>query len=210
ILRALDSVTSADQDRILRAFCDLIRAVLRTNAFQRDARGEHHDYLAFKLDSTLVPELPEPRPYREIWVYSPRVEGIHLRGGKVARGGLRWSDRREDFRTEVLGLLRAQTVKNTMIVPVGAKGGFVAKQLPEGNDRDAVMAEVVHCYRSFINGMLDITDNLDGDKVLPPRDVLRHDDDDPYLVVAADKGTATFSDIANAISAEHGFWMGDA
>lgn len=210
ILRALDSVKSADQDRILRAFCDLVRAVLRTNAFQRNARGEHHDYLSFKFDSTLVPELPEPRPYREIWVYSPRMEGIHLRGGKVARGGLRWSDRREDFRTEVLGLLRAQTVKNTMIVPVGAKGGFVAKQLPEGGDRDAVMAEVVYCYRSFINGMLDITDNLKGEDLIPPADVVRHDDDDPYLVVAADKGTATFSDIANAISAEHGFWLGDA
>ncbi|QKK02421.1 MAG: NAD-glutamate dehydrogenase [Pseudomonadota bacterium] len=211
ILRALNSVGSADQDRILRSFCDLIRAMLRTNAYQQDVRGERHEYLSFKLDSTRVPELPQPRPYREIWVYSPRVEGIHLRGGKVARGGLRWSDRREDFRTEVLGLLRAQNVKNTMIVPVGAKGGFVAKQLPEGDNRDAVMAEVVYCYRSFIHGLLDITDNLDGDEVVPPGNVVRSaDDDDPYLVVAADKGTATFSDIANAISAEHGFWLGDA
>ena len=210
ILRALDSVSSADQDRILRGFCDLIRAILRTNAFQRDPRGEYHDYLSIKLDSARVPDLPQPRPYREIWVYSPRVEGVHLRGGQVARGGLRWSDRREDFRTEVLGLMRAQNVKNTMIVPVGAKGGFVAKQLPEGDDRDAMMAEVVYCYRSFINGMLDITDNLEGEDLVPPRDVVRHDDDDPYLVVAADKGTATFSDIANAISAEHGFWLGDA
>jgi len=210
ILRALDTVSSADQDRILRGFCDLIRAILRTNAFQRDPRGEFHDYLSIKLDSSRVPDLPQPRPYREIWVYSPRVEGVHLRAGQVARGGLRWSDRREDFRTEVLGLMRAQNVKNTMIVPVGAKGGFVAKQLPEGEGREALMAEVVYCYRSFINGMLDITDNLDGEELVPPRDVVRHDDDDPYLVVAADKGTATFSDIANAISAEHGFWLGDA
>ncbi len=210
ILRALNSVGSADQDRILRGFCDLIRAMLRTNAFQMNRRGEFSEYLSFKLDSGRVPDLPQPRPYREIWVYSPRMEGIHLRGGTVARGGLRWSDRREDFRTEVLGLLRAQNVKNTMIVPVGAKGGFVAKQLPESEDRDAIMAEVVHCYRSFINGMLDITDNLDGENVLPPDGVVRKDDDDPYLVVAADKGTATFSDIANAISTEHGFWLGDA
>ncbi|MDZ7791003.1 MAG: NAD-glutamate dehydrogenase [Xanthomonadales bacterium] len=210
ILRAVDSVSSADQDRILRAFYDLIRSMLRTNVYQRDARGEWHEYASFKLDSSIVPELPQPRPWREIWVYSPRVEGVHLRGGRVARGGLRWSDRREDFRTEVLGLMRAQSVKNTMIVPVGAKGGFVAKQLPESDDREAMMAEVVFCYRTFINGMLDITDNLDGDNLLPPRDVVRHDDDDPYLVVAADKGTATFSDIANAIAAEHAFWLGDA
>ena len=210
ILRALDSIGSADQDRILRGFCDLIRATLRSNAYQRDPRGEYHDYLSIKLDSSRVPDLPQPRPYLEIWVYSPRVEGIHLRGGQVARGGLRWSDRREDFRTEVLGLMRAQNVKNTMIVPVGAKGGFVAKQLPDSGDREAMMAEVVYCYRSFINGMLDITDNLEGDDLVPPRDVVRHDDDDPYLVVAADKGTATFSDIANAISADHGFWLGDA
>ncbi|NDY95270.1 NAD-glutamate dehydrogenase [Wenzhouxiangella limi] len=210
ILRVLDSVASADQDRILRAFCDLVRAILRTGYFQQDRRGEPRDYVAFKLDSTRVPDLPRPRPDREVWVYSPRTEGIHLRGGSVARGGLRWSDRLADFRTEVLGLMRAQSVKNTMIVPVGAKGGFVVKQPPPGDDRDALMAEVVHCYRSFINGLLDITDNLDGEDVKPPRDVVRHDGDDPYLVVAADKGTATFSDIANAISAEHGFWLGDA
>lgn len=210
ILRALDSVASADQDRILRGFADLVRAVLRTSFYQVDARGQARDYISFKLDSTRLPDLPRPRPFREIWVYSPRVEGIHLRGGMVARGGLRWSDRLADFRTEVLGLLRAQSVKNTMIVPVGAKGGFVAKQLPAADDRDALMAEVVYCYRSFINGLLDITDNLRGDEVLPPRDVARLDGDDPYLVVAADKGTATFSDIANAISTEHGFWLGDA
>ena len=210
ILRSLDSVASADQDRILRGFCDLVRAVLRTSFFQRDGRGQYREYISFKLDSSAVPDLPRPRPFREIWVYSPRVEGIHLRGGLVARGGLRWSDRLADFRTEVLGLIRAQNVKNTMIVPVGAKGGFVVKQPPAGDDRDVLMAEVVYCYRSFINGLLDITDNLDGDRIVPPREVLRCDGDDPYLVVAADKGTATFSDIANAISAEHGFWLGDA
>ena len=211
ILRAIDSVSSADQDRILRGFYDLLRSMLRTSFYQQDARGEYREYVSFKLDSAIVPDLPRPRPFREIWVYSPRVEGIHLRGGKVARGGLRWSDRREDFRTEVLGLMRAQNVKNTMIVPVGAKGGFVVKQPPDGDDRDALMAEVVYCYRSFINGLLDITDNLDGDRVVPPKQVERSaDEDDPYLVVAADKGTATFSDIANAISAEHGFWLDDA
>jgi len=210
ILRAIDSVSSADQDRILRGFYDLIRAILRTNFYQLNSRGEPHEHLSFKLDSAIVPDLPLPRPFREIWVYSPRVEGIHLRGGLVARGGLRWSDRRADFRTEVLGLMRAQSVKNTMIVPVGAKGGFVVKQMPDKDDRDRVMAEVVYCYRSFINGLLDITDNLNGDALIPPRRVVRHDQNDPYLVVAADKGTATFSDIANSISAEHGFWMDDA
>ena len=211
LLRLMDSVSSADQDRILRGFADVIRAMLRTNYFQRDARGQHHEYLSFKFDSALLPDLPKPRPFREVWVYSPRVEGVHLRGGKVARGGLRWSDRREDFRTEVLGLMKAQMVKNTMIVPVGAKGGFFVKRPPETDDRDELMAEVVYCYRSFINGLLDLTDNLDGDKrIRVPDGVVRHDDDDPYLVVAADKGTATFSDIANAISVEHGFWLGDA
>ncbi len=210
ILRVMDSISSADQDRILRSFADVIRAMLRTNVFQRDLRGQPPAYMSFKFDSARLPDLPKPRPFREVWVYSPRVEGVHLRGGLVARGGLRWSDRREDFRTEVLGLMKAQTVKNTMIVPVGAKGGFFPKRLPDTDDRDAVMAEVVYCYRSFINGLLDITDNLDGDRVVPPDRVVRHDDDDPYLVVAADKGTATFSDIANAISTEHEFWLGDA
>jgi glutamate dehydrogenase len=211
LMRLMDSVSSADQDRILRSFADVIRAMLRTNYFVRDARGQHRDHLSFKFASERLPELPKPRPFREVWVYSPRVEGVHLRGGKVARGGLRWSDRREDFRTEVLGLMKAQTVKNTMIVPVGAKGGFFVKQLPESDDRDEVMAEVVHCYRAFINGLLDLTDNLDGDnRIQVPDGVVRHDEDDPYLVVAADKGTATFSDIANAISVEHGFWLGDA
>ena len=210
ILRLLDTISSADQDRILRSFADLIGAMLRTSAFQTDPRGQHRPYMSFKFDSGLLPDLPRPRPFREVWVYSPHVEGVHLRGGKVARGGLRWSDRREDFRTEVLGLMKAQTVKNTMIVPVGAKGGFFVKQLPESDDRDEIMAEVVYCYRSFINGLLDITDNLHEDEIVPPKQVVRQDEDDPYLVVAADKGTATFSDIANAISVEHGFWLGDA
>ncbi|MDT8437804.1 MAG: NAD-glutamate dehydrogenase [Wenzhouxiangellaceae bacterium] len=210
LLRTLDSVSSADQDRILRSFADVIAAMLRTSYFQRDARGQVLESISFKFDSARLPELPRPRPFREIWVYSPRVEGVHLRGGMIARGGLRWSDRREDFRTEVLGLMKAQNVKNTMIVPVGAKGGFFVKQQPVSDDRDRVMAEVVHCYRTFISGLLGITDNLDGDAVRPPRNVVRHDGDDPYLVVAADKGTATFSDIANAISADHGFWLGDA
>ena len=210
LLRLLDNISSADQDRILRSFADSIRAMLRTNAFQSDVRDQRREYMSFKFDSSRLPDLPRPRPFREVWVYSPRVEGVHLRGGMVARGGLRWSDRREDFRTEVLGLMKAQTVKNTMIVPVGAKGGFFVKQLPKSDDRDEVMAEVVYCYRLFINGLLDIADNLHEDKIVPPEQVIRHDQDDPYLVVAADKGTATFSDIANAISVEHDFWLGDA
>ncbi len=208
--RALESVQSADQDRILRGFCQFIDATLRTSLYQHSHTGELKSYTSFKLDSALVQELPKPKPYREIWVYSPRVEGIHLRGGSVARGGLRWSDRREDFRTEVLGLMRAQMVKNTMIVPVGAKGGFVAKQLPEPDDRSAYMEEGIAAYKTFISGLLDITDNLDGDTVIPPKQVVCHDDPDPYLVVAADKGTASFSDIANAISVDRGFWLGDA
>jgi glutamate dehydrogenase len=209
-LRALESVTSLDEDRILHAFYRVIRATLRTNCFREAEGDEPRDFLSFKLDSGALPELPRPRPYREIWLYSPRVEGIHLRGGPIARGGLRWSDRREDFRTEVLGLMKAQNVKNTMIVPVGAKGGFVVKRMPDSGDRDAVAQEVRNCYSSFINGLLDITDNLDEDEIVPPASVVRHDDDDPYLVVAADKGTATFSDIANGIAVRRGFWLGDA
>jgi glutamate dehydrogenase len=208
--RALESVASLDEDRILFAFYEVIGATLRTSYFQADEDGQPREYTSFKLDSQAISDLPLPRPYREIWVHSPRVEGIHLRGGKIARGGLRWSDRREDFRTEVLGLMKAQNVKNTMIVPVGAKGGFVVKRMPEEGGRDALMAEVVDCYSLFINGILDITDNLDEEKVLPPERVVRQDGDDPYLVVAADKGTATFSDTANAIAARHGFWLGDA
>jgi glutamate dehydrogenase len=208
--RALESVSSLDEDRILFAFQEVIGVTLRTNYYQPRPDGSPRDYISFKIDSQALPELPLPRPYREIWVYSPRFEGIHLRGGKIARGGLRWSDRREDFRTEVLGLMKAQNVKNTMIVPVGAKGGFVLKRPPEEGGRDAYQAEGIACYTSFINGLLDITDNLDKDDIVPPTRVVRFDDDDPYLVVAADKGTATFSDTANAIAAEHGFWLGDA
>jgi glutamate dehydrogenase len=205
----LDRVQSLDQDRIIRSFKAVINATLRTNYYQLED-GRPHDYLSLKFDPRQLPDLPRPRPYREIFVYSPRVEGTHLRFGPVARGGLRWSDRREDFRTEVLGLVKAQMVKNTVIVPVGAKGGFFVKRPPAGGDRDAVLAEGVACYRMFINGLLDITDNLVDGAVVHPERVVRHDDDDPYLVVAADKGTATFSDIANAVSAEHGFWLGDA
>ncbi|MGW0119533.1 NAD-glutamate dehydrogenase [Streptomyces sp. NPDC003327] len=208
---ALDQVASLDEDRILRSFLTVIKATLRTNFFQRTAEGTPHAYVSMKFDPQAIPELPAPRPAFEIWVYSPRVEGVHLRFGKVARGGLRWSDRREDFRTEVLGLVKAQMVKNTVIVPVGAKGGFVAKQLPDPSvDRDAWLAEGIEAYKTFISALLDITDNLVAGEVVPPVDVVRHDEDDTYLVVAADKGTATFSDIANGVAEAYGFWLGDA
>ncbi|WP_055590330.1 NAD-glutamate dehydrogenase [Peterkaempfera griseoplana] len=209
---ALDQVASLDEDRILRSFLSLIKATLRTNFFQRADSGAPHAYVSMKFDPQAIPDLPAPRPAYEIWVYSPRVEGVHLRFGKVARGGLRWSDRREDFRTEILGLVKAQMVKNTVIVPVGSKGGFVAKQLPDpAVDRDAWLAEGIACYRTFISGLLDITDNLvAGEGVKPPKDVVRHDGDDTYLVVAADKGTATFSDIANEVADSYGFWLSDA
>ncbi len=210
IREALDAVVNLDEDRILRSFLSLVEASLRTNYYQRDAAGQHKPYVSFKFDPEKVPDLPEPRPMFEIFVYSPRVEGVHLRGGPVARGGLRWSDRREDFRTEVLGLVKAQMVKNAVIVPVGSKGGFIPKQLPAGGDRDAVLEEGVACYQTFIRGLLDITDNLVAGEIVAPERVVRHDDDDPYLVVAADKGTATFSDIANAIAIEYGHWLGDA
>ena len=210
INRALDDVASLDHDRILRSYLTVIRATLRTNYFQPDAEGLHKSYISLKLKPDAIPDLPEPRPQFEIFVYSPRVEGVHLRFGAVARGGLRWSDRRDDFRTEVLGLVKAQMVKNTVIVPVGAKGGFFCKQLPDPGDREAWMAEGIACYRTFISGLLDITDNLRGDETIPPRRVVRHDGDDSYLVVAADKGTATFSDIANGVAKDYGFWLGDA
>jgi glutamate dehydrogenase len=206
---ALDAVTSLDEDRILRAYQNLVNATLRTNFYQRDAAGHPKSYVSFKLDPARIPDLPLPRPKFEIFVYSTRVEGVHLRMGYVARGGIRWSDRREDFRTEVLGLMKAQNVKNTLIVPVGAKGGFVPKRLPTGT-RDEIQAEVVACYQTFIRGLLDITDNIVAGRVVPPARVVRIDTDDAYLVVAADKGTATFSDIANAISADYRFWLGDA
>ncbi|MDI9836462.1 NAD-glutamate dehydrogenase [Streptomyces sp. KAU_LT] len=208
---ALDQVASLDEDRILRSFLTVIKATLRTNFFQEAAAGEPHDYVSMKFDPQAIPDLPAPRPAYEIWVYSPRVEGVHLRFGKVARGGLRWSDRREDFRTEILGLVKAQMVKNTVIVPVGAKGGFVAKQLPDpAVDRDAWMAEGIASYRTFISALLDITDNMVAGEVVPPADVVRHDGDDTYLVVAADKGTAKFSDIANEVAESYDFWLGDA
>ena len=207
---ALSRVSSLDEDRILFSFYEVIKGTLRTNFYQQAADGELLEYMSFKLNSSKMPHLPKPVPYREIWVFSADVEGIHLRGGEIARGGLRWSDRKEDFRTEVLGLMKAQNVKNTIIVPVGAKGGFVVKHLPVNGSRDDVMAEVVKCYKIFINGLLDITDNLDEEKIIPPDNLIRHDGDDPYLVVAADKGTATFSDTANAIALERGFWLGDA
>ncbi|MFI0542031.1 NAD-glutamate dehydrogenase [Streptomyces sp. WSLK1-3] len=208
---ALDQVASLDEDRILRSFLTVIKATLRTNFFQEAAGGHPHDYVSMKFDPRAIPDLPAPRPAFEIWVYSPRVEGVHLRFGKVARGGLRWSDRREDFRTEILGLVKAQMVKNTVIVPVGAKGGFVAKQLPDpAVDRDAWMAEGIASYKTFISALLDITDNMVAGEVVPPADVVRHDEDDTYLVVAADKGTATFSDIANGVAEQYNFWLGDA
>ncbi|MBL8659824.1 MAG: NAD-glutamate dehydrogenase [Rhodospirillales bacterium] len=210
IAAGLDQVASADQDRILRRFFNLVEATRRTNYFQSGEDGGPKSYLSFKLDSRAIDELPLPRPMFEIFVYSPRMEGIHLRGGKVSRGGIRWSDRREDFRTEVLGLMKAQMVKNAVIVPVGAKGGFVLKQAPDPGDREAYMAEGIGCYKTLIRGLLDVTDNLAVDAVLPPADVVRGDADDPYLVVAADKGTATFSDIANSLSQDYGFWLGDA
>lgn len=208
---ALDQVASLDEDRILRSFLTVIKATLRTNFFQEALGAKPHEYVSMKFDPQAIPDLPAPRPAYEIWVYSPRVEGVHLRFGKVARGGLRWSDRKEDFRTEILGLVKAQMVKNTVIVPVGAKGGFVAKQLPDPSvDRDAWLAEGIRSYKTFISALLDITDNMVAGEVVPPADVVRHDEDDTYLVVAADKGTATFSDIANGVAESYNFWLGDA
>src|SRR5690606_32930871 len=211
----IDSVESLDEDRILRGLLTLIKATLRTNYYRTDDNGEHRSYLSFKLEPTAVPDLPEPRPRFEIFVCSPRVEGVHLRFGSVARGGLRWSDRREDYRTEILGLVKAQAVKNSVIVPVGAKGGFVVKNppAPTGDpaaDREALQAEGIACYRMFISGLLDLTDNRRDGKTVPAPQVVRYDDDDSYLVVAADKGTATFSDIANEVSLAYGHWLGDA
>ncbi len=206
----LDKVVSLDHDRILRAYLDVVRACLRTNYFQTAAAGIPKDYLAFKLDPKLISSLPKPLPLYEIFVCSPRVEGVHLRGGKIARGGIRWSDRREDFRTEVLGLMKAQMVKNTVIVPVGAKGGFVVKRPPASGERKALQEEGIACYRIFISGLLDLTDNYVNAEVVPPPSMVRYDDDDPYLVVAADKGTASFSDIANEIARTYGYWLDDA
>ncbi len=205
---ALDAVESLDQDRILRNIAALVQATMRTNFFQKNKDGSEKPCLSLKLNSKLVPDLPEPKPFVEVFVYSTRVEAIHLRGDMIARGGLRWSDRHEDFRTEVLGLMKAQMVKNAVIVPMGAKGGFVVKS--DIKDRDKFFKEGVECYKIFIRGLLDITDNRKGNKIIPPKNVVRRDGNDPYLVVAADKGTATFSDIANGISEEYGHWLDDA
>ncbi len=210
ILNALDKVSNLDQDRILHRYLELMQVTLRTNFFQLDEHGKDKSYIALKLESSLITDIPKPAPMFEVFVYSPRIEGVHLRGGKVARGGLRWSDRREDFRTEILGLVKAQQVKNSVIVPVGAKGGFVCKRNLSELSREEFLKEGVHCYKIFISALLDITDNLIKGKLVPPKQVVRHDEDDPYLVVAADKGTATFSDIANEISNNYGFWLGDA
>jgi glutamate dehydrogenase len=208
IAQDLEAVTSLDADRILRAFLHVIRAMLRTNFWQR-VEGANRPCLSFKLDSQAIPELPLPRPLFEVFVYSPEVEAIHLRMAHVARGGIRWSDRREDFRTEVLGLMKAQNVKNTVIVPMGAKGGFVVKR-PRGTTAEERQRDAIRCYQTFMRGLLDLTDNIVNDRIVPPPQVARRDADDPYLVVAADKGTASFSDIANAVSAEYSFWLGDA
>ena len=210
IAAALDATQSLDEDRIIRRVLNLVDAAVRTNAYQRDGEGKRRPALAIKFDCARVDGMPEPRPLREIFVYSPRVEGLHLRFGAIARGGLRWSDRPEDFRTEVLGLVKAQQVKNAIIVPVGAKGAFVPRMSPAGADRETVLREGTACYKIFVSTLLDVTDNLEGNTVLPPPDVRRRDGDDPYLVVAADKGTATFSDTANAIALERGYWLGDA
>ncbi|CDZ78254.1 NAD-specific glutamate dehydrogenase [Legionella massiliensis] len=210
ILLALDDVANLDEDKIIRQYVQAISASIRTNYYQQDKDGKYKSYISIKLNSKDIPGVPKPYPMFEIFVYSPRFEAVHLRRGKVARGGLRWSDRREDFRTEILGLMKAQQVKNSVIVPNGAKGGFVPKHLPVNGSREEILAEGISCYQLFIRGMLDITDNYKAGKVVKPENVVCYDEDDPYLVVAADKGTATFSDIANAISFDYGFWLGDA
>jgi glutamate dehydrogenase len=208
IVERLDHVELLNEDRILRRLLELIEATDRTNYFQRTPDGAPKDQLALKLAPQRLANVPAPVPMSEILVLSTRVEGLHLRAGPIARGGLRWSDRLEDYRTEVLGLVKAQTVKNAVIVPTGAKGGFFVRNPPPA--RDALMAEAIACYRQFISGLLDVTDNIVDGVVVPPPRVRRYDRDDPYLVVAADKGTATFSDYANDVSAQYGFWLGDA
>lgn len=209
IIAALDDVANLNEDRVLRRYLELLDGTLRTNYFQLES-GSSKDYISIKFSPRNIPDIPEPRPLFEIYVYSPRMEGVHLRGGKVARGGLRWSDRLQDYRTEVLGLVKAQQVKNAVIVPNGAKGGFVAKQPPQEGGRDAFVAEGIACYKVFIRGLLDLTDNFVNGEIVSPDNVIRRDEDDPYLVVAADKGTATFSDIANEISLSYSHWLGDA
>ncbi|KLV03775.1 NAD-glutamate dehydrogenase [Photobacterium aquae] len=206
----LDHVESLDDDRIIRRYMDMILATQRTNYYQVDEQGHCKPWLSLKLRPSDIPEIPAPVPFFEIFVYAPDIEGVHLRGGKVARGGLRWSDRQEDFRTEILGLVKAQQVKNTVIVPVGAKGGFVCKKQPQLITREEIWAEGQRCYKRFIRALLDVTDNIIDGELVPPANVVRHDEDDPYLVVAADKGTATFSDLANSVSEDYRFWLGDA
>lgn len=210
IVKGLESVSNLDQDRILNRYLELIDVSVRTNFFQLGENGTPKNYISIKLTPTKIVDIPQPAPMFEIFVYSPKLEGVHLRGGKVARGGLRWSDRKEDFRTEILGLVKAQQVKNSVIVPVGAKGGFVCKRNLIGLSRDEFMQEGISCYKIFISALLDVTDNLVDGKLVPPESVVKLDEDDPYLVVAADKGTATFSDIANSISEKYNFWLGDA
>jgi len=210
IIKGLEMVSNLDQDRILNRYLELINVTIRTNFFQLDSNNKPKNYISLKLTPARITDIPQPAPMFEIFVYSPKLEGVHLRGGKVARGGLRWSDRKEDFRTEILGLVKAQQVKNSVIVPVGAKGGFVCKRNLIGLSRDEFMAEGVACYKIFISALLDITDNLVNGELVPPTNVVRLDEDDAYLVVAADKGTATFSDIANGISDKYNFWLGDA
>jgi glutamate dehydrogenase len=206
----LSKISDIAEDAIVRRFFNIIQSTLRTNFYQKTPEGRDKDYLSFKLDSAKILNLPLPVMYAEIFVYSVKVEGIHLRGGKVARGGLRWSDRQDDFRTEVLGLVKAQMTKNAVIVPVGSKGGFVVKKSTEGLNREQILENGIDCYKTFLRGLLDLTDNVVDGKITNPQNVVRYDDNDPYLVVAADKGTATFSDIANGISAEYNFWLGDA
>lgn len=210
VMDSLDAVENLNEDRILRRYLMLIDGSLRTNYFQTETTQQEKDYLSIKLSPRAIPDIPEPRPLFEIFVYSPRVEGVHLRGGKVARGGLRWSDRLQDYRTEVLGLVKAQQVKNAVIVPNGAKGGFVCKQIKPGSTRDELQQEAIACYKIFIRGLLDLTDNLVEGQPVTPKNLVCFDEYDPYLVVAADKGTASFSDIANSLSADYQFWLGDA
>lgn len=210
IQHEIEKVVSLDEDRILRRYLDVVHGTLRTNFYQRDENNELKSYISIKLNPHGIPDIPKPVPAFEIFVYSPRFEGVHLRSSKVARGGIRWSDRREDFRTEILGLMKAQVVKNSVIVPSGAKGGFVPKALPSDGSREEIMAEVIECYKTFMRGMLDLTDNLVQGQIISPANTVSYDDADPYLVVAADKGTASFSDIANGIAKEYNFWLGDA
>ncbi len=210
ILQGLEAIQNLNEDKILRRYYEFISATLRTNFYQKNGEGQEKEYLSFKFSPRELSDIPKPKPLFEIFVYSPRVEGVHLRGGRVARGGIRWSDRLQDYRTEVLGLVKAQQVKNAVIVPTGAKGGFVAKCLPSSGSRDEIAAEAVSCYKIFIRGLLDLTDNYVGSELVGPKGVICRDPPDPYLVVAADKGTATFSDTANAISLEYGHWLGDA